>query len=467
MRAGLILSSVVAFMAAATQTQAAGPAGAKPKASIKLAECEVYWHRSSGTIIVKQGEQYYYGTAKQLLPFARVQDPSASSQLTAEGLTLRCTNAISDNTPGLLLYCRGPYRFYGQAGTTFWQSLPQGKQTTVPVCPSRTGSGCPDLKLPCNLAPPPGQPARAPAKATQAPAPQQEPTQEPAKPAQPAPQPPVASQPAAPTPTEPPAGEAQYYTAPAVQIIEGEQVQPQEVMIYTQSTLIEEGPAVRAMSQHRENIRQVRFNFNSYRVGYSLPAEHEEGHWQFIGLVKAWRALSLGGVSIWPPFAYAPSRREAIRRARLLQPIPIAKEVPGAKNLRLYYYPSMVGYQDGEYVVDPMVLAFFIGPRSGQRMTVMLHQGRTYGAVGSPLGVAAQIYVEQVISYRAGFMGMGEARVPSIFYGRTIEPDVEPFPAGDNFDRLMSKVLAAYSQPPLSVETFQALFREMARYTGD
>jgi len=237
-------------------------------------------------------------------------------------------------------------------------------------------------------------------------------------------------------------------------------------MIYTQSQLIEEGPAVRAMSQHRENISQVRFNINSYRVGYSLPAQQVQGRWQFVGPVKAWRALSLQEVSMWPPITYAPSRREAIRRARMLQPIPLAKELPETKNLRLYYYPSMVGYENGEYVVDPMVLAFFIDPRTGRRMTVMLCQGRTYGAVDGPLGVFAQIYVERVIAYRAGFMGMGKARVPSIFYAKSIEPDVQPFPADDNFDRLMPKVLEAYSKPPLAVETFRALFREMSRYTG-
>lgn len=253
--------------------------------------------------------------------------------------------------------------------------------------------------------------------------------------------------------------------APGVTLIEGERVKPEEVMAFSRFVLIEEGDAVAAMSGSQANINTVRHNFNHYRIGYSLPAQKDGERYVFRGEVKGWRAASTGDVSIWPPILYPASRKETMRQAKLLEPIPVTEWCDEMNQLRVYYLATLVGHDGEKYQAEPAALAFFIHPETGHRMTVILRGGRTYGAVDAPLATTSQIYVQQVASYSAGPLGLGKARVPSVFFSKSLRSEVEPFEPGNNFDRLMTKVLAAHESGPLATEDFNALFAEMGRYT--
>ena len=85
---------------------------------------------------------------------------------------------------------------------------------------------------------------------------------------------------------------------------------------------------------------------------------------------------------------------------------------------------------------------------------------------GLTLATTSNIYIQDVVSYPAGPLGLGRARVPSIFYSKTVRFDVEPFAQGDDFDRLMNTVLSARDGGLLSTADFKALYNEMCRYTG-
>jgi hypothetical protein len=254
--------------------------------------------------------------------------------------------------------------------------------------------------------------------------------------------------------------------APPVRLIEGERVRPDEAMIFTRSTLIEEGPSVARMSQIQENINTVRFNMNTYRLGYAIASEKVGDRFVFAGPVKGWRATSTGDVSAWPPNTYPVSREEAMRRARLLEPIVLAEPVDEMNNLRVYYLPSLVGHSGREYMIEPTALAFFIHPKTGARMTVIIRSGRAYGAVNKPLAATSHIYVHETKEYPAGPLGIGRAHVPSVFYSRRVQFDMEPFPQGETFDRMMSALLAGRQNGQLAMDDFLALHNEMARYTG-
>ena len=254
--------------------------------------------------------------------------------------------------------------------------------------------------------------------------------------------------------------------APQVTRIEGERVKPEEAMIFTRSKLIEEGSAVATMSELQENINTVRHNMNTYRLGYSLMAEKVGERHIFTGPVKCWRATSTGDVSAWPPTTYPASREETIRRAMLLEPIVQAEPIDEMNNLRVYYLPSLVGHDGRQYQIEPTALAFFIHPKTGNRMTVIIRAGRTYGSVNKPLAATSNIYVKDTVSYPAGPFGIGRAHVPSVFYSKKVQFDMEPFPQDETFDKLMHSVLSAKESGPLATEDFKALHSEMSRYTG-
>jgi hypothetical protein len=254
--------------------------------------------------------------------------------------------------------------------------------------------------------------------------------------------------------------------APTVTLIDGPKVKPEEAMIFTRSVLVEQGSAVAAMSENQENIDTVRYNMNTYRIGYALPAEKVGERFIFSGPVKGWRATSTGDTSTWPPFTYMASRKETMRRAKLLQPIILAEPIDEMNNLRAYYLPSLEGHDGKQYQIAATAVAFFIHPQTGQRMTVLIRGGRTYGSVNKPLAATSEIYVKELDSYSAGPLGLGRARVPSVFYVKSVKSDVEPFAEGDIFDKLMATVLAAHNAGPLPVDDFKTLFHEMTRYTG-
>jgi hypothetical protein len=237
-------------------------------------------------------------------------------------------------------------------------------------------------------------------------------------------------------------------------------------MIFTRSLLLEEGPAVAAMSQIQENINTVRYNMNTFRLGYAIAAEKVGDRFILSGPVKGWRATSTGDVSSWPTPTYPVSRSEAMRRARLLEPILLAEPVDEMNNLRTYYLPSLVGHNGQQYAIEPSALAFFIHPKTGYRMTVIIRAGRTYGAVNKPVAATSHIYVQNTQEYPAGPLGLGRAHVPSVFYSKRVQFDMEPFAQGDTLDRMMGSVVSAKHNGPLSTEDFISLHNEMARYTG-
>src|SRR5262245_5249117 len=237
-------------------------------------------------------------------------------------------------------------------------------------------------------------------------------------------------------------------------------------MVLTRSGHFEEGPQIGVMSQYQENISTVRYNMNTYRLGYALSSEKVGERFVFSGPVKGWRATSTGDVSAWPPATYPVSREEAMRRARLLEPIVLAEPLDEMNNLRVYYLPSLVGHNGRDYMIEPTALAFFIHPKTGYRMTVILRSGRTYGSVNKPLAATSHIYVQDTMSYPAGPLGLGRAHVPSVFYSKRVQFDMEPFAQGESFDQLLSTVLGAKQAGMLATDDFRNLYNEMARYTG-
>lgn len=249
----------------------------------------------------------------------------------------------------------------------------------------------------------------------------------------------------------------------SIKLTDGERVRPEEAMIFTRSKLIEEGISIARMSGHAENINTVRYNMNTYRVGYSLKSEKVDGQYVFTGPVKCWRATSTQSVSEWPDIKYPASRNETIRRAMLLQPIPSLE----SQNLRLYYLPSLVGHDGKQYQTKPTAIAFFIHPKTGNRMTVMIREGRVYGSVNKPLSATSGIYIKETKSYSAGPFGLGTAHVPYVFYSKQVQFDVEPFAESNPFNTLMHSALTSVKErQSLSSENFQKIYNEMLRYTG-
>lgn len=440
-RIGLGLLCVGLLLGRASgQVQSAAPAAAKEIKSIKLSECTVYYHNSSGTMIATRGTEQYYGTAEQVVSFVRGE----RTERTAEGIVVKYTNATAEGgQPGLLMYCGDNYRFYEAANAATWATFAKGKNTVVAVCAA--GESKCDIPLPCGTA------AKAPAASPKATAP-------------------AASAKAA------PAAKSNIVTAgaekdrataaPGVVTIESEQLQPGEAMVFTRSVLLEEGNAVAVMSRLSQNIESVRKNMNDFRIGYSVPAKKVDERYIFDGSVKAWRARNTGADSEWPPREYRASRDEAIRRAKMLEPILLSEPVDEMNNLRVYHFPMTVGHDGRQYTLEPTALAFFIHPTTGFRMTVMARGGRTFGAVNSPVACTSQLFVKDVASYNKGPLGLVTIYVPSVFYSKTVRFDMEPFGEGDNFDGLMATVLNAHTSGPLSAADFKALFNELCRYTG-
>jgi len=254
--------------------------------------------------------------------------------------------------------------------------------------------------------------------------------------------------------------------SPKVVRMDGERVNEKEVMIFTRSKLIEAGPSVNRMRGHRENIDTVLYNFNTFRLGYSVASKQVGGVYEFSGPTKCWRATSVRDVSQWPENKYPVSRNEAIRRAMSLRPILLTEAVNEEKNLRLYYLPSLVDYKNGKYKIEPTAIAFFIHPETGRRMTVMIREERTYANVDKPLTATSNVYVEETVSYSAGPFGLGTAYVPSVFYSKKVQFDVEPFALDNAFVSLLNSALVSVEKnQALSVEDFKALYEEMSKYT--
>ena len=248
--------------------------------------------------------------------------------------------------------------------------------------------------------------------------------------------------------------------APAVTLVEGERVVADDVAILVRSTLLEEGDAVKKLND--ASINNVRYNINGYPIGYALAIEKTKEGASFTGPLKAWRATGAGEVSRWPPVVYSVTRKETMRQAKQIEPIPLAEATDEMNQLRLYYLRILVGHEDGKYQEDPTAVAFFVHPKSGSRMTLIYRGGRSYASVNEPLVANAKVFVKEVAPGRGR-----DSLIPSVFYPKELTFEAEPFPKGDKFDRLMLAVMDTHSKSPLAKADFSALFEAMNQYTVD
>jgi hypothetical protein len=399
------------FQAAALAQEAVSGSG-----TLRLGDCEIFVSPSRRTFIARKGTELYYGT---LAIVTRATQGEKTGYSPEGKLLLAFYEVERAGVKGLVVRCDTQQILYSQMAETAWQQLPNGRDTSVPVCPD-AGAEHSQQRIPdpCQM--------EAPAVA----APRAE------------------------------------LLAWEVSAVEGEVVPADEIHIMLYSRLIEEGQAVALMSQLPQNIQQARQNINGYIAGYFLAVEQVDGRYRFSGPTKAFRTTAPGRVSVWPPILYPDSRREALRRARSPVPVRPSQECPEMYNLRLYVYPITVGHDGQKYVTEPSVLAFFVDPKTGRRMTVFYYRDKCYGAVSPmPLQVTSQMFIAAVRQASVGPLGLGTAYVPTIFYSREVQIHHQPFPPDSAFYRLLPPVLGAAGDT-VDVKHFQAIAREMSRYTG-
>lgn len=395
------------------------PTGAvlsQQETTLRLGDCTIFVSPSRKTFIARRGEEYFYGTLSRVV---RVRPAERTGYLDGGVLGLAFDTVRRGDVEGILVRCGEERLLYSEMAESAWDQLPKGRDTTVPICPAAGEQSCPGL---------PPDPCQAELGKT--------------------PQ---------------PQATAEYHD---VEPVEAEPVPADAVHVVLRSVLVEEGEAFRLMSQVPQNIQQVRANINGYIAGYFIEAEQVDSRWRFTGPTKAYRTTRLGSISVWPPPIYPESRQEALRRARA--PISIRPSEPCDEmhNLRLYIYPITVGHDGEKYITEPSVLAFFIDPKTGRRMTVFYFRGKLYGAVSpTPLQVVSHIYVERVLRKSAGPLGLGTAYVPIVFYSRKVEVMHEPFAEDNPLYQLIPKVLDAQDRT-IDVELFRSIAREMSRYTG-
>jgi hypothetical protein len=249
--------------------------------------------------------------------------------------------------------------------------------------------------------------------------------------------------------------------APPVKLIEGERVKADDIVAMMQSKLLDEGDAVKKLREANRN--NVRYNIDNYPIGYAIASEKVNDYFVFGGPLKGWRAKGPGEVSSWPPLLYTVTRKETMRQAKLIEPVPLAEAVDEMNNLRVYYRPLIVGHDGEKYQEQPSTLAFFIHPKTGTRMTVLFREGRSYGSIDELLVAKGKMFAKEFVPGRGK---ESSTLVPSIFYSKEVLIDAEPFPKGDRFDALMQAVIAAHEKPPLATEDFKSLFEQMSQHTG-
>jgi hypothetical protein len=251
-------------------------------------------------------------------------------------------------------------------------------------------------------------------------------------------------------------------SGPPVALAEGERINPSHVMIAMGSKLIEEGPAVKKIAENEANINNVRYNIDSFLVGYAIADDKLEGRAVFTGPTKGWRATAIGEVSRWPPVLYRVARKETMRQAKLIDAVPVSEPRDELNNLRLYYRPLVVGHDGDKYREEPTVLAFFIHPDTGTRMTLAFRGDQTYSAIGEALSVTAKVYVKEVVPGRSQ---EGSRLVPSIFYSKETTIEAERF-TDEGASQALKAVIEAHDHGPLATDVVQSLFTLMARHTG-
>ena len=406
---------VTVFLAAVTVAWNASELVAQEQALLRLGDCTIFVSPSRRTFIARRGQEYFYGTLAEVV---RVRPAEQTGYAEGGVLELAFDTVRRGDVEGILVRCDRGRILYSEMAESAWDQLPNGRDTTVPIYPL-AGEPASKRRPPDPCAAELGQAAGQP--------------------------------------------EAVYHDVVAV---EGERVPEDAVHVVLQSVLVEAGRAFQLMSQVPQNIQQVRANINGYIAGYFIEAEKADSRWRFRGATKAYRTTRLGGISVWPPIIYPESRREAIRRAQ--SPVSVRPSEPCDEmhNLRLYIYPIKVGHDGKKYVTEPSVLAFFVDPRTGRRMTLFFFRGKLYGAVSpTPLRVVSKIYVQDVLRKPAGPLGIGTAYVPIIFYSKEVDVMHEPFTQDNPLYELIAQVLSAQGRT-VEVSVFRSIAREMSRYTG-
>lgn len=386
---------------------------------LRLGDCTIYVESSRVLFLARKGTEWYAGS---LAAVVRCVSADATGHGTDGTFRLKLTEGGTREVGVITVTCGTGSQVFTQMGEASWAQLPRGKDTTVPICPGAGKDKCPpNLLLPC------GETLASTAASTAV----------------------VATT-----------------TANQVQLMDGEVVAADQIHVILRSELIEEGDGVALMSRLAENINTARRNFNTYRVGYLIASEKVGDRYQFSGDTRGFRATAPGQVSSWPPFIYPASRREAMRRAKALEPILPQVECPEMKNLRVYVYAMNMGHDGNDYVTEPTAFAFFVDPKTGNRMTVFFRKNRSYGAVApSALNITGRMYVHEVSSFSAGPFGIATAYSPSVFYSREVRVEHQPFAERDVLDQYMAAALAARGKL-MPNDQFVALAREMARYTG-
>ncbi len=412
----LLATTVIALVSSLTALGQQAPQSGEQTESnavLRLGDCQIFVSPSRRTFIARRADgTLYYGT---LMLVVEARQAEKTGYLPDGRLGLAFRTVRRGDVEGLIVRCGERSILYSEMAESAWEQLPKGKDTRVPVCPAAGPKVCrqrPDD--PCTLE----------------------------------------------------LGTAPQVPELAVTAVEGEVVPEDAVHVVLHSKLVEEGRAYQLMSQLPQNIQQVRSNINGYIAGYFIEAAQVDGRWQFTGPTKAFRTTRLGGISVWPPIIYPDSRREALRRARSPKPVRPSGQTELARNLRIYVYPIAVGHDGKAYITEPGILAFFIDPKTGKRMTVFYFRGKAYGAVSPlPLRVVSDIYVHEVKRVSAGPLGIAVAYTPVVFYSRQIQVMHQPFPEDSAFYELLGQVLAS-KQLTVDVALFERIAREMSRYTG-
>jgi hypothetical protein len=214
----------------------------------------------------------------------------------------------------------------------------------------------------------------------------------------------------------------QQVAPPNITLIDGEEIQPADVMALTRFSLVEDGDAYRAIKQSLINATLVRREVNNHVTGYMLPVSKSSSGYAFSDEVKGWRAAEMSGVSVWPSTAYPAARSETMDQAASLLPIPmqIRADSDMELNLRFYYFPVRVGYDGTDYIIRDAFFGFFVHRETGSRLTALHYDGHTYLARDEPLSALMHLYVPVTETYK-GPLGMRKVRVPSKFYAESLE----------------------------------------------
>jgi hypothetical protein len=254
--------------------------------------------------------------------------------------------------------------------------------------------------------------------------------------------------------------ELEILTSPFVTLTEREQVQSADVMAFNRSMLVEEGECVDRIRRSSLNLTIVRRDVNDFVTGYALPVERSDGV-GFSGETIGFRATALDSISVWPPKAYPAAREETRTHASGLEPISVRTSQP--RQLRLYHFPIRVGHNGDEYHIEDSLLAFFVHPVSGSRMTAMHHRGKTWAAVNEPLVSTVRLAIAETERYSA-LLGLGKVHVPAKFFAESVEFGSGSLDVGHPLSRCLEDVLAAWRQRE-SGHDVRSLTDEMLRFT--